>query len=208
MTRKDHDDQETVSMHAHDPDEPALERTAITDADADGAATDDATIAEVLLVSPTHQVNGVDLRSLAVVASLFYTTAFLALGLGLIVVWLLASVVGVVGQFEEFMQSIGFSDFNVLGPELIFGSLLLGASFVVFLTVMTVLAGAFYNVMASYGRGVQLRVGVAPEPTAEPVAAPRLAKPTGGAKGRVDADAPTRPAPAIAAVPVDAAAAS
>lgn len=205
------DDPKDQDPKDQDPKDPVLERTATAAADAtDDAAADDATIAEMLLVPPTHQVNGVDLKSLAVVASLFYTTAFLALGVGLVVVWLLASVVGVVGQFEEFMQSIGFSDFHVLGPQLIVGSLLLGASLVIFLSVMTVLAGGFYNVMASYGRGVQLRVGVAPTPTAEPAAAPRAAKPaetTDGKNGRVDGDAPTLAAPAIAAVPVDAAAA-
>jgi hypothetical protein len=117
---------------------------------------------DALDVAPTHQLEGIELRSLASFAALFYGAAFVALGVGIAVVWILASIAGLVGRFEEFMQSIGFRDFQVIGPKVILGGLLLAAALVVFLTVMTVLAGALFNVMANSGRTVRVRLGEAP----------------------------------------------
>jgi hypothetical protein len=117
-----------------------------------------------LVVTPTHQLEGIDLRSLAVFSALFYGAAFLALAIGVAVAWLLASVVGLVGQFEEFMRSIGFRDFEVVAPQVILGGLVLALALVVFLTVMTVLAAALYNVMAKHGRTVRVRFGEVPPP--------------------------------------------
>jgi Transmembrane domain of unknown function (DUF3566) len=123
---------------------------------------------ESFVVTPTHQLEGIELRSLAVFAALFYGAAFVALGIGIAVVWFFAWIVGLVGQFEEFMQSIGFRDFQLVGPRVIFGGLVLALALVVFLTVMTVLAAALYNVMASNGRTVRMRFGEAPPVTHEP----------------------------------------
>jgi hypothetical protein len=138
---------------------------------ADAASTE----VEPLVVTPTHQLEGIELRSLAWFSAMFYAAAFAALGLGLVVVWFLAWIVGLVGQFEAFMQSIGFRDFQLMGPKLIFGALLLALALVVFLTVMTVLAGALYNVMASNGRTIRVRLGepppVSPAPPPEGTAA-------------------------------------
>jgi hypothetical protein len=121
-----------------------------------------------LAVTPSHQLEGIELRSLAGFAALFYGAAFIALGIGVAAVWFLASLVGLVGQFEEFMQSIGFRDFQVLGPKVIFGGLLAAFALVAFLTVMTVLAGALYNVMARHGHMVRVRLGETPPVTREP----------------------------------------
>jgi hypothetical protein len=117
---------------------------------------------EALVVAPTHQLDGIELRSLAGFAALFYGVAFMALAAGLAVVWVIAWAAGLVGKFEEFMRSIGFRDFQIVGPKLIFGGLLLALALIVFLTVMTVLAGALYNAMANTGRTVRVRVSAAP----------------------------------------------
>jgi hypothetical protein len=121
-----------------------------------------------LTVAPTHQLEGIELRSLAAFAALFYGAAFIALGIGVAAVWFLASLAGLVGQFEEFMQSIGFRDFQVLGPKVIFGGLLVALALVVFLTVMTVLAAALCNVMARHGHTVRVRFTEAPPVNREP----------------------------------------
>jgi transmembrane protein DUF3566 len=123
---------------------------------------------EALVVAPTHQLDGIELRSLAGFAALFYGVAFMALAAGLAVVWVIAWAAGLVGKFEEFMRSIGFRDFQIVGPKLIFGGLLLALALIVFLTVMTVLAGALYNAMANTGRAVRVRVSAAPLVDSDP----------------------------------------
>ena len=51
---------------------------------------------------------------------------------------------------------------------MILGGLVLALALVVFLTVMTVLAAALYNVMAKHGRTVRVRFGETPPAPQEP----------------------------------------
>ncbi len=121
--------------------------------------------------SSVHHVDAVDLRSLGVVSGLFYFTAFLVLALAIAGVWLLAAGLGLISQLEEFMRSIGFRGFRLVGPEVVLGFVLLLGALVVFLTVMTLIAGAFYNLLGSSRRGVRVRLSpVHPEADAEPSA--------------------------------------
>lgn len=165
----------TGADHAHERDE---SRLPLDVAGGDEVAVDDPTVLVAVhdrleealpeaVVSPTHQLRGIDLRSLTSFALLFYGAVAGALALGIATVWVGASLVGVVAQFEEFMQSIGFRGFRVIGPELIFGGLLLALALVLFLTVITVLAAGFYNVMASHGRGVKVRIGALAPPVGD-----------------------------------------
>src|SRR5688500_15182240 len=91
-------------------------------------------------LEPTHRLAGFDLRSVASTALLYYAFVFVVLTLGVILVWVVANMLGVVGRVEEFMRSIGFRDFRFAGFQVIVGGVLLSMAAVAFLTVMTVLA--------------------------------------------------------------------
>jgi hypothetical protein len=119
-------------------------------------------------LEPTHRLEGFELRSVASTALLYYGCAFLVLTLGVVLVWFGASMFGVVGRVEEFMRSIGFRDFRFAGFKVITGGVLLSVAAVAFLTVMTVLGAAFYNLLGRPHRGVKLRLTpIAPEHNVE-----------------------------------------
>lgn len=109
-------------------------------------------------LEPTHRLAGFELRSVASTALLYYACAFVVLALGVVLVWTGANLLGVVGRVEEFMRSIGFRGFHFAGFEIIVGGVLLCVAAVAFLTVMTVLAAAFYNLLGRPDRGVKLRL--------------------------------------------------
>jgi hypothetical protein len=120
--------------------------------------------------STVHHLDAVDLRSLGLVAALFYFTAFLVLALAIVGVWLFAAGLGLISQVEDFMRSVGFRGFHLVGPEVILGFVLILAALVVFLTVMTLVAGAFYNLLGTTRHGVRVRTSVVP-PRVQPAAA-------------------------------------
>ena len=68
-------------------------------------------------------------------------------------------MLGIVGRVEEFMRSIGFRGFRFAGFEVVVGSILLCVAAVAFLTVMTVLAAAFLNLLGGHERGVRANRG-------------------------------------------------
>ena len=107
-----------------------------------------------------HHVDAVELRSLGVVAGLFYFTAFLVLALAVAGVYLFAASLGLISQVEDFMRSVGFRGFKFVGPEVILGFVLILAALVVFLTVMTLVTGAFYNLLGTGKHGVRFRTTV------------------------------------------------
>ena len=111
--------------------------------------------------SSRRHIDTIDLRSLAVFAALFYGASVAALSGALLLVWVVASIAGIVARFEEFMRSIGFRGFHVLSPELLLGGVVLAVAFALFLTVMSVLAGAVYNVLARSGHAVQFSIATA-----------------------------------------------
>ena len=110
--------------------------------------------------SMIHHVDAVELRSLGVVAGLFYFTAFLVLALAVAGVYLFAASLGLISQVEDFMRSVGFRGFKFVGPEVILGFVLILAALVVFLTVMTLVGGAFYNLLGTGKHGVRFRTTV------------------------------------------------
>lgn len=122
-----------------------------------------------LSVEATHHLEGFELRSVARVAVWYYACALAVLAAGVVVAWLAAVALGLVGRAEEFMRSIGFRDFTFVGIEVIAGGVLLALAAMVFLTAMTVLAAACYNLLRRPGREVGVRItpvgARAPEPT-------------------------------------------
>lgn len=116
---------------------------------------------------PTHRLEGFELRSVGRIALFYYACALAVLMLGVVLTWAGLSALGFVGQFEEFMRSIGFRGFRVSTSAVILGGILLVAAVVVFLTVMTMLAAGFYNALARHhGVGVRLKAIPTSKPTA------------------------------------------
>jgi hypothetical protein len=108
-------------------------------------------------VEPTHRLEGLELRSVAGVALLYYSCIFGVLTLGTAIMWLGVSQLGLVGSVEAFMRDIGFRGFHISGIEVIAGGALLSAAAVTFLAVVTVVAAAFYNIIGRPGRGIAVR---------------------------------------------------
>ncbi len=109
-------------------------------------------------VEATHRLEGFELRSVAGIALQFYASTFAVLAIGVVLVWIGVSMLGIIGRVEEFMRSIGFRGFRFAGFEVVVGSILLCVAAVAFLTVMTVLAAAFLNLLGRHERGVRVRL--------------------------------------------------
>ena len=94
-------------------------------------------------VEPTHRVEGFELRSVARASLRYYTGAFAALAIAVVLIWVGASALGAVDRVEHFMRTIGFRGFHFTGVDVIFGGVLLCIAGIAFFTVITVLAAAF-----------------------------------------------------------------
>jgi hypothetical protein len=105
-----------------------------------------------------HRLSGFDLHSVVVFAARFFACVAAMVMAGTFVLWVFASLLGLVSAFEEFMQGIGFTDFRLLSIEFLFGLALLTAAFMTFMVGMTVVAAGLYNVLASRWGGVRIFV--------------------------------------------------
>ena len=141
-----------------------------------GTGDDEPGLLDAPIVVPTidhtttdHQLSGFDLRSVAKFATKFFGAVVAMIFAAVVVVWLLASVLGLVSAFEEFMDGIGFTNFHLLSVEFLFGLALLALVFAAFMVAMTVVAAGLYNVLASHGGGVTIFVSATPPdaPSAE-----------------------------------------
>jgi len=105
-----------------------------------------------------HRLSGFDLRSVCEFALRFFGCVAAMVMAGTFVLWVFASLLGLVSAFEEFMQGIGFTDFRLLSIEFLFGLALLTAAVMTFMVGMTVVAALLYNVIASRWGGVRIFV--------------------------------------------------
>ena len=113
-------------------------------------------------------VQGFDLRSVTTFATRFYGCVIAAFTVGLVVLWVLASLIGLVSAFESFMRGIGFSGFSFVSLQFFFGICLLALAFEALMVAMTVVSAALYNVLAHRYGGVRMFVSdtsVAPHAT-------------------------------------------
>ena len=120
-------------------------------------ASDEPVAAPAIDLTTTHtNLSGFDLRSVAQFGIKFFGSFAAAACVGFAAVWLLASLVGVVGDLEQFMRDIGFAGFTFLSIEVILGVALLAAASVAFLVTLTVVAAALYNVLARRHGGIRI----------------------------------------------------
>jgi hypothetical protein len=110
-------------------------------------------------------VRSVDLWSVLKISVCFYLCGLIvALGSG-IVLWWIASGVGVIDNVENFIGDLlGSEDFEFLSWRILRGATLVGLVVVCLQVVCTVLAAAFYNLFSEMLGGIEMTV-VEEEPT-------------------------------------------
>jgi hypothetical protein len=76
-----------------------------------------------------------------------------------VMLWWIASAAGVIGNVEKFIGDlVNNKDFRFLSWEVLRASTLIGLVIVCILTVLTVLAAAFYNLFSELLGGVEVTV--------------------------------------------------
>ena len=156
-----------------------------------GTAPTETSLADSLVVSPgarsdialdEQYLQGFDLRSVARFAVRFFTCVLAAMIVATFAVWLVASALGLIGDFERFMEGVGFNDFHLLSIEFLLGVCFIGVAFSIFMTVLVCAAAALYNVLAHRWEGVRVYMSSGPAPRASetlprPVDEPRPVAP-------------------------------
>jgi hypothetical protein len=105
-----------------------------------------------------HRLSGFDLRSVASMATRLYGCVLAIVMSAAVVFWAFGSIVGVVGAFEKFMRSIGFTGFHFLSFQLLLGVTFLAAVLGGLVVGMTVVVASLYNVLANRNGGVRVFV--------------------------------------------------
>src|SRR3954467_3928033 len=104
-------------------------------------------------------VRSVDLWSVLKVSICFYLCALIVMLVAGVMLWWLASAAGVIGNVEKFVGDlVNNKDFRFLSWEVLRAGTLIGLVFVCILTVLTVMAAAFYNLFSELLGGVEVTV--------------------------------------------------
>jgi hypothetical protein len=100
-----------------------------------------------------------DLWTVLKVSLCFNLAAMLVTVVAIVVLWILADVLGAVGKLESLVGDLtSTKNFSIFTPQLLYGGLLVGVVMVVFATIVTVLAAAFYNLFSDIVGGVEIIV--------------------------------------------------
>ncbi len=104
-------------------------------------------------------VRSVDLWSVLKVSICFYLCALIVLLTASVMLWWIASAAGVIHNVENFVGDlVNNKDFKFLSWEVLRAATLIGLVIVCILTVVTVLAAAFYNLFSELLGGVEVTV--------------------------------------------------
>jgi hypothetical protein len=104
-------------------------------------------------------IRKVDLWSVLKISVCFYLTALLVVLFAGMVLWWIASALGMISNFEDFMgQLVNSEDFHFLSWDVLRGASLVGLVLVCIMVVVTVLAAAFYNLFAELLGGIEITV--------------------------------------------------
>jgi hypothetical protein len=104
-------------------------------------------------------VRSVDLWSVLKVAICFYLCALIVMLVAGVMLWWIASAAGVVSSVESFVgELVNNTDFRLLSWEVLRATTLIGLVVVCLLTVVTVLAAAFYNLFSELLGGIEVTV--------------------------------------------------
>lgn len=93
------------------------------------------------------------------VSLLFYLSMFLIVLIAAVLLWAAATSIGVVGNIESFMVSIGFEGFTFEAPLLLRGVALGGAVLVLAGTFGNVVMALLYNLISEVVGGIKITLG-------------------------------------------------
>lgn len=100
---------------------------------------------------------------------LFYLSLLVVFLVAGMLLWLVASVTGVVGNIETFVEQLfALDSFHFVGPKLLLGTLLGGGVLTVLGTGLNVLMAVLYNLISDVVGGVEITV-LEEEPARRPV---------------------------------------
>jgi hypothetical protein len=104
-------------------------------------------------------IRSVDLWSVLKVSICFYLCALIVMLAAAVMLWWIASAAGVITSVESFVgELVNNKDFRFLSWQVLRATTLIGLVIVCILTVVTVLAAAFYNLFAELLGGVEVTV--------------------------------------------------
>jgi len=104
-------------------------------------------------------IRSVDLWSVLKVAICFYLCALIVILVAGVMLWWIASAAGVVASVESFVgELVNNKDFRLLSWEVLRAATLIGLVLVCLMTVVTVLAAAFYNLFSELLGGIEVTV--------------------------------------------------
>ncbi len=106
-----------------------------------------------------QMIGRIDLWSTFKVSLCFHTGAMLLSVIAMIVMFIVASQVGIVSNIEKFLGTVvEIKDFSFLSFEVLQGLLLIGFVAVALMTILSVTAAALYNVFAEAVGGIEIYV--------------------------------------------------
>jgi cytochrome c biogenesis factor len=104
-------------------------------------------------------IRSVDLWSVLKVSICFFLCALIVMLAAAVMLWWIASAAGVIDSVESFVgELVNNKDFRFLSWQVLRAATLVGLVIVCILTVLTVLAAAFYNLFAELLGGVEVTV--------------------------------------------------
>jgi hypothetical protein len=102
-------------------------------------------------------VQKLDLWSVLKLSLCFYLCGLIVTIVAGVVLWLVADAFNVVHDIEHFMGDLLSSkDFKFLSAQILEGAILVGLVIVALMTIITVVAAAFYNLFAELVGGVEV----------------------------------------------------
>ncbi|MGH8986644.1 MAG: DUF3566 domain-containing protein [Acidimicrobiia bacterium] len=106
-----------------------------------------------------HTIQKVDLWSVLKLSLCFYLCSLAVVVVALVSLWAIADSFGIVENVEEFIgELLSSEDFAFLSGEMLRGVVLVGLVLVMLQVVITVIAGAFYNLFAALFGGLEVTV--------------------------------------------------
>jgi uncharacterized membrane protein len=104
-------------------------------------------------------IRSLDLWSVLKVSICFYLCTLIVILVAGVMLWWIASAAGVVASIESFVgQLVNNKDFRLLSWQVLRAATLIGLVIVCLLTVVTVLAAAFYNLFSELLGGIEVTV--------------------------------------------------
>ncbi len=103
-------------------------------------------------------IRRVNLWSVLKVSLILYAALFAAFSIAAIVVWKAANSSGVVTKIEEFIDDLGFTNFEFVGEKLFFNFLLFGVLGAALAVAITLLAAVMYNLISEIVGGIEITV--------------------------------------------------